>query len=1083
VPRLGLPRARAALLTAAHAIVAGPAAAHAALAQSAPNDPDYAAAEGRCATVSVNDEQHYLYSREPTCTPFARDPDGASGMSVDTAWREVTTGLPDVTIAYVEGGINWHEPGARDIVDQVFLNAGELPPPTTPVADGRVNVRDYADTPDANGNGYVDPEDLIVRFSDGRDDDGNGYVDDISGWDFYDHQNDPATVESPYDHANDQMRQAAGEADNGLLGVGVCPGCAIVPIKAGAEALDRTDDLAQAWLYATDIGAKVIVSVTADLGYSTFMRQAVDHAWRHGLLLAEASNDFDSTDHQGGMFWPHVLPGNGLVSNTQGLSLAALNPFTTTFTARSGQTSWGTHNMFSVATQGGSTSTSTPTIGGVGALVLSAGEVAAQRGRIAEPLTGAEAVQVLRATVSDIDGPTNWPSKPGWDLQFGYGRPNVARAVRAVMAGDIPPVGWIDSPDWYALVDPTRTHELEVTGHVEARRSPRYRYRLQVAPGAEPTEGQFVTVGSGAGTAPRDGRLGALDLDRLPSSFWSAPYRLSQTKTLETSEQYTVTLRLQVVDAHGRVGEERRTIAVHHDPSWRDGLGGRGPIHIGPGGEAQPQLADLQGTGHQAAIFGDDDGVVHAIDMTDGQELPGWPATTRPVDVVRGHDGIDPRHEQVLANAAVGDLDGDGRLSVVVTSAAGRVYVFDAHGRLRAGWPKTLDTGVSPPPIPRPADPYTRLPTTGATAPPVLADLDGDHRLDIVQAGWDGRLHVFGAGGAEKAGWPQEVTVPASLPPEGGRVRVQDHKLDTPPAVADLDGDGVPELVIRSQYQDVHGAGIQPLSQMYVHAFHADGSTVAGWPVRLGGLLAYYGSAQEFVTEGVHTPAGADVDGDGRDEIAVEPIFSPTVLLDGSGRVLRLLGNAGGGQLGFDLPVGFATAGAFGRIDGTLSYAAPGSGGLSIAGALLLTGSGLPINNALRLSDAATGASTAGYPGKTQGLDFLGGVTIADVNGDGRPEVLEGGDTSTLHAFGPNAGQVDGFPKFTGGWMVYAPSVADVDGDGHNDVVGITREGYLFAWRTPGLAASNEWWSFRHDERNTSRYGAGTRPPAVHVGG
>lgn len=1079
MPLRGRARARAALVVAALAIAAGPAAAHAAFPQSAPNDPDYAAAEANCSTVSVNDEQHYLYSGRSACTPFASDPDGAAGMSVDAAWREVTTGRPDVTIAYVEGGINWNEPGARDIVDQVFLNAGELPAPTTPVADGRLNVRDYADTPDANGNGYVDAEDVIVRFSDGRDDDHNGYADDISGWDFYDHQNDPATVDSAYDHANNQMRQAAGEADNGLMGAGVCPGCTIVPIKAGAEALDRTDDLAQAWLYATDIGAKVIVSVTADLGYSSFMRQAVEHAWRHGVLLAAASNDFDSTDHQGGMFWPHVLPGNGLVSNTQGVSLAFLNPFTTTFSARSGQTSWGTHNMFSVATQGGSTSTSTPTVGAVGALVLSAGEVAAQRGRIASPLSNAEAVQVLRDTVSDIDGQTNWPSRPGWDLQFGYGRPNVARAVRAVMAGDIPPVGWIDSPDWYALVDPTRTDRLAVTGHVEARRSPRYRYRLQVAPGAEPTEAEFRTVGSGRGTAPRDGRLGTIDLARLPASFWSAPYRLSQTKTLETSEQYTVTLRVQVTDARGRMGEERRTIAVHHDPSWRRGF----PKRIGPGGEAQPQLVDLQGTGHLAAIFGDDDGVVHAIDVVDGRELPGWPATTRPVDVARDHDGIDPGHESVLANAAVGDLDGDGRLSVVVASAAGRVYAFDDHGRLRAGWPKALATGVAPPPIPRPAEPYTRRPTLGTSAPPVLVDLDGDHRLDIVQAGWDGRLHAFDRTGAELPGWPQEVTVPASLSPADGRVRVQDHKLDTPPAVADLDGDGRPELVIRSQCLDIHGPGIQPLSQMYVHAFHADGRPVDGWPARLDGLLAYYGSAQEFVTEGVNVPAVADVDGDGRDEVAVEPIFSPTVLLDGNGRYLRLLGNAGGGQLGFDLPVGFATAGAFGRVGGTLSYAAPGSGGLSIGTALLLTGSGLPINNALRLSDASTGASTGGYPAKTQGLDFLGGVTIADVDGDGRPEVLQGGDTSTLHAFGANAGQVEGFPKFTGGWTVYAPSVGDVDGDGRNDVVAMTREGYLLAWRTKGRAAANEWWSFRHDERNTSRYDADARPPAVSANG
>ena len=44
---------------------------------------------------------------------------------------------------------------------------------------------------DNNGNGVVDPEDLIKSFSDGKDDDGNGYVDDISGWGFFHDDNDP----------------------------------------------------------------------------------------------------------------------------------------------------------------------------------------------------------------------------------------------------------------------------------------------------------------------------------------------------------------------------------------------------------------------------------------------------------------------------------------------------------------------------------------------------------------------------------------------------------------------------------------------------------------------------------------------------------------------------------------------------------------------------------------------------------------------------------------------------------------------------------------------------------------------------
>jgi hypothetical protein len=1076
---------------------ATPAVALAAFPATPPNDPDYAAAEGHCGTTSVNDEQFYLYSSLSSCTPFASDPEGAAGMSVDKAWRDVTTGAPDVTIAYVEGGINWFDPAARDLVNQVYLNPGELPPPTTPVADGRLNVRDYADTPDANGNGYVDPEDLIKRFSDGTDADHNGYVDDISGWDFYDHQNDPATVDGAYEHANNQMRQAAAQADNGLDGAGVCPSCTILPIKAGAEALDRTDDLAQAWLYAGDIGAKVIVSVTADLAYSTFMRQAVDHLWRQGVVMAEASNDFDSTDHQGGMFWPHVLPGNGLVANSFGVTGPIANLLTTTFRARSGLTSWGTHAMFSVSTQSGSTSTSTPTTGAVAALVLAAGERAASTGHLSSPLMGPEAIQVLRATASDISGNTNWPSKPGWDLQFGYGRPNVARAAAAVMAGDVPPVGWIDRPDWYSIIDPTRTPTVAVRGHVEAARSSGYTWRLQVGPGAEPGDGDWIDAGSGAGAAPFDGTLGTLDTSRLPAGFWSRAYTLSKTKTLETSEQYTVTLRLQVTDAQGRVGEDRRAVAVVHDPSWLPGF----PKAIGTGGESSPQLADLQGTGHLAAIFGDADGRVHAIDGRTGAELPGWPVTTRPTVVTRAHPGIDPGHEPIMSQVAVGDLDRNGRLSVVATSSTGRVYVFDSGGHLRAGWPQALDDGVTAPPIPRPDRPFTRDAVMGATAPPVLVDLDGDGFLDTAQAGWDGALHVYARSGRELPGWPVRPQVTG--PPPAGYDRIADRKLDVPPTVADLDGDGRPELVIRAQTQDITAPGIAAKPLAYVHAFGRDGHELPGWPATLHGTIAYYGSAQEFVTEGANVAAAADINGDGRDEVATAPIFSATAVLDGKGHQIGQYGptifassiplddpsqlagdppDAGG--LGTnDLIGSFTGSGSFGRVSGRLVYAEPGTGLLSIAASLLLGGSGNPVVNALQAWDARTSARLTGHPLATQGLDFLGGPIQVDVNGDHRTDIVQSGDSSALDATSAGGAQIAGFPKFTSGWTLYAPSAGDLDGDGHTDLVTTTREGYLMAFETNGNGSGNqEWWAYRHDEYNDSRYGVDSRPPGAPRG-
>lgn len=1137
-----------ALIVVATLAVAG--AARAAFPQDPPNDPDYAPAESggpaTCLNKSADKQQHYLFSKIPMCTPNAQDPEGSAGMFVDRVWRNFTTGNPQTTIAYIEGGINWHD-DPEELADKVFINKGELPIPnharTTPLASG-VNCSGYQNRYDASGNGtfsvldyacdtrvslvsapetgVLNPEDLIAAFghckitngqtagcpANGRfDNDGNGYPNDVSGWDFYDNQNDPATVDSTYDHANVQMEQAAAQTNNGIQGAGICPRCRLLPIKAGAEALDRSTDLAQAWLYAADMNADVLVSTTADLGYSSFMRDAVNYVWRQGTAMVESSNDFDSTDHQGGMFHPHVLPGNAMVANTHGMdiipgSAAAQNGLTTTYRARSGYTSWGTHNMFTVATEGGTTSEATPTLGGVLGLVFAYGKQAAAQNKISSPLTPSEAIQVLRATASDVPAPVpapvTWPAKPGWDLQYGYGRPNVNKAMQAIAQNRIPPEAWIDKPDWYALFDPTKVQQVGVTGHVAARRSTGARWSVQYAPGAEPSSSDFISAGTGSlqpGQRVFNGKLGTIDLSKIPASFWNKAFTQSQSKTLETSEQYTVTIRLRVFDASGRMGEERRAIAVRHDASMRPGF----PRRIGPGGESQPVFADLQGTGEQVLIFGDSDGRLHAMDQS-GDELTGFPVRTNSVQVTHSHPGVDPRHEPIFTNVAVGDLDHDGKQWIVASSSSGRVYVWDSHGRRRAGWPKLLNAGVSPPPIPRPALRFTRLPVVGATAPPLLADIDRDRKLEIVQSGWDGFIHAWRPGGQNVPGWPVKVTLPPGATPPSGMVKVNDQKLDLPPTLAELDGDPTPELIQRTQYSFTPGAGLQVgnAGRSNVVAYNADGSRVSGFFISAPALAFYYGSAQEFITEGVSTPTVADVDLDGKTEIAFAPgIFSATSLYnaDGSQRTaygpsplpsfagvvgsLSAIQQALQGNLPTDVPVNFATSGAFGRFGGTLSYTEPGSGAASVASALLLSGSGLPINSYARSFHARSGAATPGFPTRIQGLDFLGAPAMADVSGDGMADLLIGGDSSALHAFEPDGTAVSGFPKFMTGWEVFGPYVGDIDGNGRNEVAITTREGYVEVWNTPGRATDDQWWSVRHDERNTGQYAIDTRPPGV----
>src|SRR3954467_5684955 len=110
---------------------------------------------------------------------------GVKGPGTNHAW-EVSTGRPDTLITVMDSGILWNTP---ELANKVHLNRGELPVPCATTTcttrrgstlqdydvnhDAVFNVQDYAQDPrvtDRNQNHLLDPEDLIVTFSDRRDD-------------------------------------------------------------------------------------------------------------------------------------------------------------------------------------------------------------------------------------------------------------------------------------------------------------------------------------------------------------------------------------------------------------------------------------------------------------------------------------------------------------------------------------------------------------------------------------------------------------------------------------------------------------------------------------------------------------------------------------------------------------------------------------------------------------------------------------------------------------------------------------------------------------------------------------------------
>ena len=229
---------------------------------------------------------------------------GAIGFSLDRAWQR-TTGRDDVIIAVLDSGIRWQH---RDLVEKLYLNAGELPLPEGSErydanADGIFNIADYAGDPrvgDRNSNGQLDPQDLILAFSDCKDDDENGYPDDICGYDFFSGghcgfagaDNDPAD-DTDFGHGSGIASTAAAQTNNGIGDAGVCPECRVLPVRVGDSFVVDANQFAEGLVFATQSGASVVAAALGSYNNTPAARAAVDFAYERGVaIIASAADEF-----------------------------------------------------------------------------------------------------------------------------------------------------------------------------------------------------------------------------------------------------------------------------------------------------------------------------------------------------------------------------------------------------------------------------------------------------------------------------------------------------------------------------------------------------------------------------------------------------------------------------------------------------------------------------------------------------------------------------------------------------------------------------------------------------------------------
>jgi len=1020
-----------------------------------------------------------------------------SGSWVDRAWN-VTTGRTDVLIAVMDSGIEWDTTQLRT---KHFLNAGELPYPQDASGsdqgrhdlneDGVFNMEDWDDDPrlsptlgalpQGHADHLLDPSDLIAAFSDGVDDDANGYIDDISGWDFFWNDNNPydEVQNDGYSHGTKEARWSTADgADGG--DIGSCPNCMVLHMRVSDSFVGDVNNFALATLYATDMGALVVQEALGTINNTTLAEAAIDYAWNHGVTVVGSAADETAYHHNFPGANHHVVFVHAIRHDSSDVEAA------TTFFAYSNCTNFGPRLDLSIAAEGCS-SGATGRGAGIAGLMYSAALDALDAGILDSPLTGNEAYQLMTGAVDDVaftpvdDDPDRYPSKVGWDAWYGYGRLNAMALVDAVAAGEIPPEADLLTPGWFDTYSLDATPTLAVHGIADASRAGSYTWELAAAAGLDPADDSFEVLSTGSGTERFDGLLATVDLASLPGDPDARieDYTSSDTNVSKARKAHVhmVVLRLRVTDDVGRVGTMRKAFYVQRDPDLLPGL----PSQVATGFEASPTLVDVDGDGIDDVVFLTSDGELNVVDAT-LKSLPGWP---RSFGLLDEHDADNPGNHlaqpayaegeieasqahAAIASPAIADLDGDGSVEVVAASLNGQLWVWHADGTTADGWPFLLDESL----VRGLNEPDHNNYDFGFFGAPALGDLDDDGDLEIVIGAMDSRVYALHHDGSAVAGFPVELREDFE---SGEGVQSRGERIISSPALGDIDGDGFLEIAIGSNQKTT---GTYGLGYVLSH----DGLVEPGWPYPLFGA---YTNALPFVGEGVPgSPTLCDIDGDGRLEVAMHTIADSGKLLSWDGesfaRLARVADDFGGLSNTAEPSASLImiNSGAWGDLDqdGRWDYLI-GAMGFEYAGGLLDDGHRHEHDHLLggwsgQVEEGPIGPALpflSGFPRIMEDMQFFLNPAVADLDGDGLPEAINGSAGHVVHAFNHEGREPLGWPKDTGQWLLGSPAIGDADGDGYLEVWTATRDGHLFAWSTPALASTayRSWTGFHHDPRNT----------------
>ena len=154
--------------------------------------------------------------------------------------------------------------------------------------------------PDLAENIFVN--DLEANGTPGVDDDGNGFIDDVSGYNFFDNNNDPSPGSFVAEFHGTAVAGVIGAGSNNSLGItGIADpfNVELLPLRVlgGPNGTGSSDDIAEAIVYAVDNGADVINLSLGGPGFSLSLLNSLAYAEANDVLVvAAAGNDGQNND-------------------------------------------------------------------------------------------------------------------------------------------------------------------------------------------------------------------------------------------------------------------------------------------------------------------------------------------------------------------------------------------------------------------------------------------------------------------------------------------------------------------------------------------------------------------------------------------------------------------------------------------------------------------------------------------------------------------------------------------------------------------------------------------------------------------